>query len=167
MKLLYMCLVHSLFSAYGKIAPIAFSNPLQASLHITSPGGSPMTLCKFSRNHFQLSLVSEWNTPNAIWYNQLCPSTPVAEANYPVYFPFRKDASTPTKGLQPARNPSMHGFKATKTLLNLYFLPIFSNSMSTWLPGELCFSWAAQLKRSWKLSSYVPWTLSKATFNLD
>ena len=137
MKLLYMCLMHSLFSACGKTTSIAFSNPLQASEHKTSPGGSPMTVCKFSRNHIQLSSFSVSKTPYAIWYSQLCPSTPVAAANCHVYLPCRKEASTPIKGLQPAKNPSTHGFKATKILLNLDFPPIFSTSICTRLPGEL------------------------------
>ena len=98
MKLLYMCLMHSLFSACGKTASIAFSNPLQASEHKTSPGGSPMTVCKFSRNHVQLSSFSVSKTPYAIWYIQLCPSTPVAAANCPVRHWRRTSATTSRAG---------------------------------------------------------------------
>jgi hypothetical protein len=88
-----------------------------------------MAMSKFSRIH-------------------LCPSTLVAEANYLVYFPCRQDASTQMNGLQPAKKPSMHGFKATNTLLNLLFLPTFSNSICTLLPRDLSSIYATQLKRS-------------------
>ena len=110
-----MCLIHSLHSACGNTAPTVVPSPLHASVYMTSPLGVPMALCSCCMNHFQLFSVSESKMSNAKWYNQLRPYTLIAEANYPVYLPFKAVASTPTNGLHPARNPSTHGFKAKKS----------------------------------------------------
>ena len=127
-----MCLIHSLYSTSGNTAPIAFSSPLQASVHMTKPVGEPTALCNYCMNHFQLSSILESKTLYATWYNQLCPSTAVADANCPIYLPCNADASTPINGLQPAKKPSIHGFRATKILLKrFFFFP--SNSISTML----------------------------------
>uniref|UniRef100_A0A8R7UU45 Uncharacterized protein n=1 Tax=Triticum urartu TaxID=4572 RepID=A0A8R7UU45_TRIUA len=68
-------------------------------------------------NHTQFSVFAFPNIPNATGNIQLCPSTPIAAANWPVYFSQRKVASTPKYGLHPAKNPSMHGLKAMNNLL--------------------------------------------------
>ena len=142
-----MCLIHSLYSTSGNTAPTTFSSPLQASVHMTKHVGDPTALCNCYMNHFQLSYVSESKTPYATWYNQLCPSTAVADAKCPVYLPCNADASTPINGLQPAKKPSIHGFRATKILLKrFFFFP--SNSISTMLPGELISICAFQLNNS-------------------
>jgi len=98
-------------------------------------------------NHFQLSSVSESKTPYSTWYNQLCPSTAVADANCPVYLPRNANASTPINGLQPAKKPSIYGFRAIKILLKRFFF-FYSNSISTMLPRELIFICAFQLNNS-------------------
>uniref|UniRef100_A0A8R7TCD2 Uncharacterized protein n=1 Tax=Triticum urartu TaxID=4572 RepID=A0A8R7TCD2_TRIUA len=91
-------------------------------------------------NHTQFSVFSFSNIPNATGNIQLCPSTPIAVANCPVYFPLRKVASTPKYGLHPAKNPSMHGLKAMNNLLKTctispFLLVVVFMSISNVLPG--------------------------------
>jgi hypothetical protein len=58
-KFAYKCLMHSRFSQLGNTRLMDVSNPLHASLEITSPCGEPIARCNRFMNHSQLSLVSE------------------------------------------------------------------------------------------------------------
>jgi len=92
-----------------------------ASIHMAKPFGEPIASLNNCINQIQLSLILESKTPKATGYNQLWPSTPEALANCPLYLPVKNVLSIARYGLQPERNPSMQGFKAKNSLLNMIF----------------------------------------------
>jgi len=124
-----------------------------ASVHMVKPLGDPIASLRWLMNQIQFSVVSESKTSKQTGYNHLCPSTSHALANCPLYLPVKNVLSIARYGLQPTRNPSMHGFNAKKNLLNLILSSTMWWSIMTKLSGQQLSTCALNLNRLSKLES--------------
>ena len=123
--------MHSLHLAPRNTSPTPAITACPTSVHMVKPLGHPIASLRWLMNQIQFSVVSESKTQKQIGYNHLCPSTTHALANCPLYLPVKNVLSIARYGLQPARNPSMHGFNAKKIFkLWSYHLPCRFNASS-------------------------------------
>ena len=88
---------------------------------LSKPLGVPIACLSICMNQSNSHLFQNQRHQKQTANNQLCPSTVEALANFPLNFLVKKVISIAKYGLQPLRNPSVHGFKAKKNLLNLIF----------------------------------------------
>jgi hypothetical protein len=68
-------------------------------------GGVPRSESNASKNYVQLSLISASTTANANEYIWLFASLEIVANSWPLCGPFKKHASKPMIGRQPARKP--------------------------------------------------------------